>query len=108
MLVFSISYIYRGVAELMPLAAWLLALVPSLVARVLASLGFGLVSVVGIDFLSTKLLDFVLVAVGGFPSSIASLMGLAGVGVGLNIIVGAITARVALYVLMRTARIIGL
>lgn len=92
----------------MPFAAFLAALVPSLVARVLAALGFGLVTVVGIDFVSDQLLGYLTSSIGGLPASIAGLLGLAGVGAGLNIILGAITARVALYVLTRTSRIIGL
>lgn len=91
----------------MPLAAWLASLVPGLVARVLAAIGFGLVTITGLQLVTGQLLDYVTSSYDGIPGAVLGLMNLAGVGMAMNIILGAITARVALYVLTKSTRIIG-
>jgi hypothetical protein len=89
------------------LALWIAALVPSLVTKVLASVGFGVVVLTGLTAVTGQLEGYIYSSFGQFPGDIAGLLNLAGFGMAINIILGAITARVSLYVLLKSTRIIG-
>lgn len=89
------------------IAVWLAALLPSLAARVLASLGLGVVTVTGFTVAWDSLKSIIIANFSGFPADIAGLAGLAGVGEGLGIILGAITARVTFSAIMSASRIAG-
>lgn len=89
------------------IAVWLAALLPSLAGRVLASLGLGVVTVTGFSIAWDSLRTIIIDNFSGFPADIAGLAGLAGVGEGLGIILGAITARVTFAALMSASRIAG-
>lgn len=88
-------------------AVWLAALLPSLVARVLAALGMGVITVTGFTLAWDSLKAIIIGHFQGFPADIAALVGLAGIGTGLGIIFGAITARVTFSALMSASRIAG-
>lgn len=88
-------------------AVWLAALIPSFVGRVLAALGMGVVTMTGFDVAWGQVHDLIISNVQGLPAAAAGLAGLAGVGEGLGIVLGAISARVAFTVLMSSARIAG-
>ncbi len=90
------------------IAVWLAALIPSFVGRVLAALGMGVVSYVGLDLAWTQLHTLIVSNFQGLPSAAIGLMSLAGVGDALGIMFGAITARVAFTVLASSARIAGI
>lgn len=89
------------------IAVWLAALLPSLAARVLASLGLGVVTVTGFNVAWASLKSTIISNFQGFPADIAGLAGLAGVGEGLGVILGAITARVTFAALMSASKIAG-
>lgn len=91
----------------MNFGAWIASLVPSLVGRVLAALGMGLVTIGGLDVISGILVGYIHTSIGGFPSDVLGLLGLAGLGDGLNIVVGAIVARLTLYSITQSSKIIG-
>lgn len=91
----------------MPLMLLLGSLVPGLVAKILLAVGFSVVVVSGVNTVAGELQDYVYQSVGGLPADALMLANLAGLGTGMNIILGAITARLALYVLTSTKRIIG-
>lgn len=88
-------------------AVWLVALLPSLVARVLTSLGLGVVSIVGFQVAWNGLKSLIISNFSSMPASIIGLASLAGVGEGLGIIFGAITARITYAAFMSSARIAG-
>mgnify|MGYP001806290380 FL=1 len=90
------------------LAAWFAALIPTLVGRVMLALGFGVLTVAGIDAGWDALRDELYANLGAMPLSIIQLSGLSGAGDALAYIIGAISARIALYVATKGARIIGL
>lgn len=92
----------------MPLGLWLAALVPSLVARVLAALGFGLVAVTGLTAITQQLETYVMNSVGGMGGAILGLLNLAGMSDALNILLGAMTARIALFLLTKGTQIVGI
>lgn len=89
------------------IAVWLAALLPSLAARVLASLGLGVVTVTGMNIAWGSLKGIIIANFQGFPADIAGLASLSGAGEGLGIILGAITARVTYTALMSASRIAG-
>lgn len=89
------------------IAVWLAALLPSLAARVLASLGLGVVTVTGFTVAWNSLKGIIIANFQGFPADIAGLASLAGVGEGLGIVLGAITARVTFSAIMSASKIAG-
>lgn len=70
------------------LAVWLAALVPSLAARVLASLGFGLVAVAGVSVALDALKSLIITNLQGASASIVGLMSLAGIGQAFGLLFG--------------------
>jgi hypothetical protein len=90
------------------IATWLATLAPSLVKRTLAALGLGVVVITGLASVGDALNGYISSAFAGLPADLLAIMNLAGIGLGLNIILGAIAARMALYVLMASSRVIGI
>jgi len=88
-------------------AVWLAALLPSLVARVLAALGMGVITFTGFSIAWDSVRSIIVSNFSGMPSDIMALAGLAGVGQGLGIVLGAITARVAYMAITSARRIAG-
>lgn len=91
----------------MPIAVWLATLLPSLVGRVLAALGLGVVTMSGFMVAWNTLKGLILANFEGGASAAMQLAGLAGVGEGLGIILGAITAKVAYIAVQSAAKIAG-
>lgn len=91
----------------MPLATFLLGLVGSLVGRVLLSLGFSVVTVVGVELAISQLKDAVSNAANSLPGDVLSLFLLAGGGVGINMVFMAITFRLTLWSIQKATRIVG-
>lgn len=89
------------------LAQLLLRLVGPIVARVLAALGLSLLTVKGADIAVDRLKTIVVEGANGLPSQALSLFLLAGGGVALNMIFGAITFRVVYWGLSKGARMLG-
>lgn len=91
----------------MPFAALLVAMIPSMVAKVLFALGIGLLTITGIDLVFGQLETLLVDSLGGVIGIGAALLGMAGVGSAIGYIVGAMTARVTLAALVNTARLVG-
>lgn len=89
------------------ISTWLASLAPSLVKRVLLSLGFGVAIIAGINEVGGQLTATIASSVQGIPADMISVMNLAGLGTGLNMILGAIAARITLHVLVASSRVIG-
>lgn len=89
------------------IAVWIAALLPSLVARVLAALGMGVVTFTGFTLAWVSLKTIIVNNFKGMPSDLVNLAGLAGAGEGLGIILGAITARVAFLAIQSGRKIAG-
>lgn len=91
----------------MPFAAFLLALVQPMIARIMVALGLSIASFVGMDALMGQVIGAAQGAWGGLPASILALAGLAGIGQALGIIMGAVLTRVLIWQLSRSTRIMG-
>lgn len=91
----------------MGVGAFLLALVQPMLARLLVALGFSVVSLVGMQAVMDGLIAATVGAWGGLPTQLLQLAGLAGIGEGLGIIMGAVLTRVLIWQLARSTRILG-
>lgn len=80
----------------MSLGAFLGMAAGPIAKRVLAALGVGVVSFVGVGIAFNALVDIARTNWGGLPADIAQYMAFAGVNQAISIIVGAMAARLAL------------
>jgi hypothetical protein len=94
-------------AALIFLGDLLIALIPRLINKVLAALGFSLIAVKGFDLAIDSLKNAVVSGASGLPADVMNLFFLAGGGVCLNIIFAAITFRVTLWTLTQSTRFVG-
>lgn len=91
----------------MPLAVWILALVQPLIARVLITLGFSIVSVVGVTAALDGLKAQFLAYASQIPAMGLQLALLGGAGEGAGIIFGACATRLALWGIANSTRILA-
>ncbi|TAG01263.1 MAG: DUF2523 domain-containing protein [Betaproteobacteria bacterium] len=76
--------------------AWLLALVPAFVAKILIALGIGVISYVGVNTLLANLSSVVMGNAGSVGGDLASFMGLAQVDVCISMVLSALSIRISL------------
>ncbi|MDD2730111.1 DUF2523 family protein [Malikia sp.] len=91
----------------MNLGVWLVSLVQPFLARVLVSLGFSVVSIVGLDAIFTQLKTKLQTSFAALPADMLNLFLLAGGGVGLGIIFGAMTTKLILWKIQQGTKILG-
>lgn len=91
----------------MPLAPFLIGLVGSMVGRVLAALGFSVVTVIGVEAAIGQFKSGVVGAAQSLPQEVLNLFLLAGGGVAMNLIFAAITFRVTYWAVTKTTRVLG-
>jgi len=78
------------------LRAFFLTIVGSLVYRALAALGFAYLTFVGVSSLMDSIKSHVHGLFSGVPPEVAAIMGLANIDIAINIIFGAMAARLLL------------
>lgn len=83
------------------MGAFLMALAGPLAKRILAALGFGVVSYAAVSTALQYAIDAAKQAYAGVTGDALALMQIAGVGTVASILAGALTARVSLLVLKR-------
>ncbi|MCS4511932.1 DUF2523 family protein [Xylophilus ampelinus] len=91
----------------MKLGTWLLAMVQPMLAKILLSLGFSLVTIVGMDVVIGQMRDMVAGNVNALPADILNVFLLAGGGKGLGIIFGAIATRLLLWQITSATKLLG-
>lgn len=91
----------------MKIGTWLLALVQPMLARILAALGFSVVSIVGFDAAVDGLRNQLISSVNSLPADVLGVFLLAGGGYGLGMILGAVALRVALWQIQNATKILG-
>ncbi len=91
----------------MPIGTWLMAMMAPLTARILVTLGFSVVTIVGMDAVISGLKAQFIAQVGAIPSAGLNLALLAGCGQALGIIFGAITTRLLLWKITSATRLLG-
>lgn len=91
----------------MPLVPWLLSLVGPMLGRVLLSLGFSVVTLVGFEAGVGQVKQMLVDGTSSLPADTLNLFLLAGGGVGMNMIFGAITFRMSMWAITRSTRLLG-
>ena len=91
----------------MKLGAWLLLMMEPLVAKILVSLGFSVVTITGLQAITNTLKSQAVAGLGLLQPEMAALFGLAGGPEGLGIILGACATKLMLWQLQQATKIIG-
>lgn len=91
----------------MKLGAWLVAMMQPLLAKILVSLGFSVVSITGLTAITNSLKTQAATGLSLLDPGIAALFGLAGGPEGLGIIIGACTTKLMLWTLQSSTKIIA-
>lgn len=91
----------------MPFATWLFAMLSPMIARILLTLGFSVVTLVGMDATIGALKTQFLSYAGQIPAAGLDLALLAGAGQAMGIIFGAITTKLVLWQIMNATKILG-
>lgn len=90
------------------LLAAIASLAAPMAARVLLSLGFGVLTITGAGLASDQIKQLVINNLSTGPAAAVQIAGLAGVWVALGMIFGAVTFTVAMFGLTKAVRIAGL
>jgi len=91
----------------MKVGTYIASLVQPLLAKVLMSLGFSVVTIIGVEAIFTQLRNQLQTSFGGLPADMLNLFLLAGGGTGMGMILGAITTRLMLWQIQRSTQILG-
>lgn len=91
----------------MKIGTFLLSLLQPALAKILLSLGFSVVSIVGMQALLTQLKTSLVSSFSSLPADALSLFLLAGGGVALGIVFGALTTKLLLWQIQRSTQILG-
>ena len=91
----------------MKLGTWILSLLQPMIGRILATLGFSVVSIVGMDSILSQIRTQLISGIGGMSADMFNLFLLAGGGQALGMITGAITTRLLLWQVQNATKILG-
>lgn len=91
----------------MKLGTWILGLLQPALARILATLGFSVVTITGMEALLTQLRQSVVSGLSGMSADMFNVFLLAGGGQALGIITGALTTKLLLWQVQNATRILG-
>ena len=91
----------------MKIGIWILSLMQPLIAKILALLGFSVVTIVGFDIAINKARDMLVGTVGGLPVDMLNVFLLAGGGKAISMIVAAIMLRLMLWKIQSATKILG-
>lgn len=91
----------------MNLGVWLVSLAQPFLSRILVALGFSVVSIVGLDAIFTQLKAKLQTSFAALPVDMLNVFLLAGGGVGLGIIFGAMTTKLILWKIQQGTKILG-
>jgi len=91
----------------MKLGAWLLTLVQPLLARLLLSLGFSVVSIVGMDSVLNSLKSSAIASLSSMPADWLNFALYLWIGKGIGIIFAACTTKLLLWTIENGTKILG-
>lgn len=91
----------------MKFGTWLLSLTQPLISRILIALGMSVVSITGVVEVLHQVKAQLASSWGALPAGVVGLVQLAGGGVGIGMIMGAISTRILLWQAARATQIIG-
>jgi hypothetical protein len=91
----------------MRFGTWLLAMAEPVLARILLSLGFSVVSIVGVEAAVGQLKTAFVTQVNSLPADMLNVFLFAGGGVGLGMVLGALATRLLLWSIQNATKILG-
>ncbi|MDO8652073.1 MAG: DUF2523 domain-containing protein [Undibacterium sp.] len=91
----------------MKIGTWLLAMLTPMIGRILAALGFSVVTVLGMEGILSQVRTSLVSGLGGMSGDMFNVFLLAGGGQALGIITGALTTRLLLWQVQNATRILG-
>lgn len=91
----------------MKLGTWLLAMCEPLLGRILASLGFSVITIVGMQAVMTQLKNQFVNQMNSLPGDMLNVFLLSGGGVALGMVFGAVSTRVMLWQIQNATKILG-
>jgi hypothetical protein len=91
----------------MKFGTWILALCKPLLAKIFVSLGFSVVTIVGLQSALSGLKSQFISSVNLMPANMISLFLLGGGGTALGIIFGAMTTKILLWQIQQSTKILG-
>lgn len=91
----------------MKIGTWLLAMMQPLIAKVLVSLGFSVVTITGLTAITNDLKAQAISGIGSLPPELLNLFLLSGGSTALGIILGALTTKLMLWAITDATRLLG-
>ncbi|WP_281355052.1 DUF2523 domain-containing protein [Comamonas jiangduensis] len=91
----------------MKLGTWLLAMLQPMIGRILAAIGFSVITITGFELVISTLKNAVKDGINTLPADTLNLFLYAGGGQGLGMILGAITTKLLLWQVQRATQILG-
>lgn len=91
----------------MKIGTWLLSLLTPAIGRIMAALGFSVVSITGMDVIFTQLKTGLISGMGGLSADMFNVFLLAGGGQALGMITGALATRLLLWQVQNATKILG-
>lgn len=91
----------------MKFGTFLVSLMQPLLAKILLSLGFSVVSILGMEALLSQLKQSMLGSTNSMPADALALFLLAGGGKAIGIVFGALTTKLMLWQVQRSTQILG-
>ena len=91
----------------MKIGTWLLSLARPFLAKILLSLGFSVVTIVGMEAIFSQIRTQLMAGLGGLSADMFNVFLLAGGGQALGIITGALTTRLLLWKIQNATKILG-
>jgi hypothetical protein len=91
----------------MKLGTWLLSLMQPLIGRILAALGFSVVTITGMDAIFTQVKASLVSGISGLGADMFNAFLISGGGEALGIITGAIATRLLLWQIQQSTKILG-
>lgn len=89
------------------LGAFLVAIAGSVATRVMLALGLGVITYSGLTYIADQIRAAALASWGQIPATVVQLLGLAGVGDAIGIILGAVAVKIALRPLSFIGRVVS-
>lgn len=91
----------------MKIGTWLLSMMQPLIAKIMVTLGFSLVTITGMEVVIDQVKTMVMTGVNSLPSDMLNIFLLAGGGKAIGMILGAIATKVMLWQIQSATKILG-
>jgi len=91
----------------MKIGTWLLSLIQPMIGRILASIGFSLVTIAGMEAILSQIRTSLVGGLAGMSADMFNLFLISGGGQALGIITGALTTRLLLWQVQSATKILG-